>query len=134
MTTLLVTGSRHFTDEDLVRKAIDAELAFARSGSFMLVVGDCPSGADLFAQRAAERHSGVITVVRFIANWDKNGKAAGPIRNKRMVDFVKERDGSKLCLSFWKDGQLNAGTRNCVALAQEAGIEVYRFHEPVERW
>lgn len=131
--TVLITGSRHFTDEDLVHKALDAELAF--QGSFMLVVGDCPTGADFFAQRWAEGRSGVVTVVRFIANWDKNGKAAGPIRNKRMVDFVAhDRDGGKLCLSFWKDGSLNSGTRNCTALAIAAGIEVHRFHEPVDRW
>ena len=131
--TILLTGSRHLVDEELVTKALDAELAF--QGSFMLVVGDCPTGADFFAQRWSEGvGQGLVTTVRFVANWDKNGKVAGPIRNKRMVDFVSERDGKKLCLSFWKDGQLNAGTRNCVALAQEAGIEVHPFHEPMERW
>lgn len=131
--TILVTGSRRLVDEQLVTKALDVELAFR--GSFMLAVGDCPTGADFFAYKWSQSVAqGFVTVVRFIANWDKNGKAAGPIRNKRMVDFVASLDGKRTCLSFWKDGLPNAGTRNSTSLALEAGIEVHRFHEPADRW
>jgi len=55
------------------------------------------------------------------ADWKKYGRAAGPIRNKQMVEL-----GADLCLAFpdHPKGHGSRGTWNCVKLAQQAGIPV----------
>lgn len=56
------------------------------------------------------------------ADWRSCGRAAGLIRNQRMVDL-----GADLCLAF-PLGE-SRGTWDCVARARKAGIEV-RIIEP----
>jgi hypothetical protein len=66
----------------------------------------------------AERN--LIPVKRFAADWDKHGKAAGPIRNQQMVD--KEP-------SYMIAFPGGSGTRDCARRADEAGIQVF-----IPRW
>lgn len=56
----------------------------------------------------------------FPADWDKHGRAAGPIRNKEMAEY-----GDAL-LVIW-DGDLtrNSGSRNMRELMLRAGKPVY---------
>lgn len=81
--------------------------------SFELICG-MAFGADTMAYNWAKRHG--ITVHEFPADWKKYGKAAGPIRNKRMLDEGKP----DLVIAFPGGG----GTANMVKLAREAGVEV----------
>jgi hypothetical protein len=54
--------------------------------------------------------------VRFPANWDRHGKAAGGIRNTAMANY-----GTHL-IAFW-DGE-SPGTRDMIAKAKRAGLKV----------
>jgi len=51
------------------------------------------------------------------ANWDRDGKAAGPIRNKLMLDM---HPGIRLVVAF-SGGR---GTRNMVEQASKRGIQI----------
>lgn len=51
-------------------------------GITVLIEGEAP-GADTFARQWAERKG--IKVEKFPADWDKHGKAAGPMRNDQML-------------------------------------------------
>lgn len=51
-----------------------------------LVSGGCTQGADRFAELFAREHGIRITVLN--ADWNKYGKAAGPIRNKWIAEMV----------------------------------------------
>lgn len=115
---ILVTGSRAFTQPQIVWSALDDVLS--KHGTFTLVVGDCPTGADAFARTWGGRHW-VITEVHK-ADWRTHGRAAGPLRNKAMVDA-----GADLVLAF-PLGR-SAGTRGCMRLAAAAGIPV-KEHTP----
>ena len=50
------------------------------------------------------------------ADWDKHGKAAGPIRNAEMAEVADA------LIAFW-DGQ-SRGTANMISLAKSKGLSV----------
>lgn len=58
------------------------------------------------------------TVEEIPADWDRYGKAAGPIRNQAMIDA-----GGDLMMSF-PGGR---GTADCTGRARQAGIRVHRI-------
>lgn len=72
----IVCGGRNLRDRNLVFRILDW---FKPS---LVVHGGAP-GADSLAQEWSERR-GVPAAV-YPADWEKHGKAAGPIRNERMV-------------------------------------------------
>ena len=72
-----VTGGRDFTNEELARCAL--ELLLPND----IIIHGAARGADsLFARLASE--AGFQTVA-YPADWNKHGKAAGPIRNQEML-------------------------------------------------
>jgi hypothetical protein len=60
-------------------------------------------------------------VRHFPADWDKYGKAAGPIRNKQMLDEGKPQ----AVIAFSYDLARSRGTANMVAQARDAGLPVW---------
>ena len=76
-------------------------------------------GADLLAKEWAESRG--IKVEGYPADWEKHKKAAGPIRNKQMIDEGKPH----LVIAF-PGGN---GTKNMVALAKRYGIPVKEYFE-----
>lgn len=113
MYTIIVTGSRDFYDWELVFHALNTHTA--SHPNFLLKMGDCPTGADLFAYMYAEAIGCSFT--RFFADWEKFKKAAGPIRNHEMVD-----SGADLVLGFPRDS--SRGTKDCCTYAASKGIPV----------
>lgn len=108
---LLVCGSR--TWDDLV--AIRSEL-IARQPS--LVIEGEARGADLLARQAAEELG--IPVLPFPADWQQYGRAAGPIRNRQMLDEGQPDE----VLAFSPDLAKSKGTRNMVEQARKRGLPV----------
>lgn len=72
------------------------------------------NGADFLAKQWAENWN--IPCKEFRANWKKYGKAAGPIRNKQML----EEFDPDLVLAF----PGGSGTQNMISLAKAAGKRV----------
>lgn len=119
---MIVTGSRDWPFEDTVHRALDGALEHAiECRRHLLVrVGDCWTGADRYAQRWVDRqiHDGkhVLGMI-YKADWEGEEKAAGPNRNRRMVEA-----GADLVLAFQKDK--SRGTESTIQLARKAGIPV----------
>jgi hypothetical protein len=63
----------------------------------------------------------VEAVRAFEANWAELGRAAGPLRNRFMIDHGPE------FLLGWRTPGVSAGTDGCVAYAEGRGVEVFRF-------
>lgn len=82
---LLVCGGRDYNDEFILWSVLGH--LEGSGGVDELIVGDCPTGADAMARNWAVGRGHVPTV--FSADWEKQGKAAGPIRNQRMLDEGK---------------------------------------------
>lgn len=112
---LLITGSRNHPEEAFVHAAI-VRVAPPESGPHTIVHGDCPTGADSYAQILATNMPGYVNEPH-PADWDRHGKAAGPIRNQEMVDL-----GADVCLAF--PFGVSRGTRDCARRAEHACIPV----------
>lgn len=83
-----------------------------------VVIHGAARGVDTQAMIAAQTLPGVKHLP-FAAEWHKHGRAAGPIRNRRMLDEGKP----DLVVSF-PGGR---GTANMVTQAIDAGIPVARI-------
>lgn len=117
---LLITGSRRWTNEQLVRD----EVWWLRDPiRDLLIVGDCPTGADSFA-RCAAYTLGVSCHVE-AALWGSEGRKAGPLRNSRMVALAKLHnsfDHIKVRVRAFVD-EYCRGTLDCLRKAQAAGLD-----------
>jgi hypothetical protein len=78
---VLVCGDRDYTDGDLI-KSVLAEIHKTVEKIAVVIEGGC-RGADLLAKQAACDLG--IPVREFPADWQKYGRAAGPIRNRQML-------------------------------------------------
>ncbi|MGR9384899.1 SLOG family protein [Rhizobium leguminosarum] len=120
---LLICGGRDMSRADafnwLCHNVID-ELCFA-SGCYSglliekVIHGGCRGADEGAGDWAKSEH---IPVVVCPANWKKHGKAAGPIRNREMLethkpDYVIALPGGK-------------GTANMISLAEASGVPVIR--------
>ena len=113
MFRVLVCGGRDFHTRSVVFSHLDGILA--RHKEIVVIQGGA-SGADFEASMwAGQRQQECVC---FKADWKKYGKAAGMIRNQKMLD---ESDPD-LVLAF-PGGR---GTRNMTRIAEEAGVRVYR--------
>lgn len=112
MNRVIVCGSRN-VDPGKARSVICARLA-ELPGTVTIVHG-AARGVDRIAGQEAEKLGLLLDV--FPADWERDGKAAGFIRNQKMVDA-----GADLVLAFW-DGS-SAGTQHTITRAGEAGIPV----------
>lgn len=121
----LVTGSRTWSDFGTIYTAISA---FTTPGD-TLVVGDARGVDDAARRFWADR--GPVEVFEITREqWRTLGRAAGPRRNRLMVD-----SGADLCLAFidlCRECVLarphgTHGASHCARLAAEAGIPVHGF-------
>lgn len=115
---ILVTGSRYFDDYNVLHAAIFSTLSdFGVLSTEAVIIQGGARGADKLAREfCASQEVGCVT---FPADWAKYGRVAGFTRNQEMVD-----SGADICLAFFKVGEKNAGTLDCVQRALLAGIPV----------
>ena len=120
---ILVTGSRDWDDSDAIDSAMwHAWLDAGQPpiGSVTLVHG-CARGADTIAASIARKVG--MAIEEHPAAWDTRGRAAGVIRNSKMVDA-----GADVCLAFIRNR--SRGATHCANAAERAGIETRRFTTP----
>lgn len=110
---VLVTGGRDYNDLASVVGALNA--LNEQHGQLTIIQGGA-TGADQLARYWADRN--FCQRITEPADWKAHGKAAGPIRNQRMLDEHKP----DLVLAF--DG--GRGTADMIRRAEAAGIPVQR--------
>ncbi len=141
---VLVTGSRDYQNRlelsEILRRI------YEHYNQIAIVVGDCPTGADLFAREWAENTKGEVYLRVFDADWRRKCDEkcyhrprfkytdgvlvpycpmAGHLRNQEMVNFVVDlKYPTVICLAFYKFGSANKGTSDCVRRAIKARIKV----------
>ena len=108
----IIAGSRTMTDIQLLYDAI-------RESGFQITEVVCGEarGADRLGRWWAERRS--IPVIRFPANWERNGKQAGYMRNVQMAEY------GEALIALW-DGK-SRGTQHMIKTARAKGLEVYVY-------
>ena len=108
---ILVCGGRSYADPNAVAWALDG--IQAREGIACLIEGGA-DGADKLAWLYATHRN--IPVHTFPAAWGRYGKAAGPMRNRMMIEFGKP----DIVIAF----PGGAGTADMVRQAKKAKLHV----------
>lgn len=111
---ILVCGGRDYSDEGAVARVLD-EYERGAAEPPTLIHG-AARGADTIAAVYAECRGWPIE--RYPADWAKYGTAAGPIRNRQMLDQGKP----DLVIAF-PGGR---GTADMIRRAEKAGVPVRR--------
>jgi YspA, cpYpsA-related SLOG family len=112
---ILITGSRRWSYVSYLISFLDG-LVSDYGLPMTIVHGDCPTGVDHIVSNWLKTHREIIEEAH-PADWDRYGRAAGPIRNQEMADR-----GADLCFGF-PLGE-SRGTRDCMRRAEAAGIFV----------
>lgn len=73
------------------------------------------TGADSIADYLVRKHFPKVRVHEYPAEWRTYGKAAGPIRNRRMLDDFHP----EFVLAFANDIENSRGTFNMISLASD---------------
>jgi hypothetical protein len=113
---VLVCGGRDFNNPRWLALTLDE---LSRGQKWQTLIEGGAKGADRQAREWAMARR--IKVQTFEADWMRHGRAAGPIRNQRMLD-----EGRPNLVVAFPGGR---GTHNMVSLAEAAGILVHQFHD-----
>lgn len=113
---VLVCGSRTFNDRWHLYNILH-DIWESRPDLATIVEGGA-KGADTLAKEWAATND--VPFEEYRADWTKYGRAAGPIRNKQMLET-----GIDLVVAFPR-GEAR-GTRHMMKIAREAGVEVLEF-------
>lgn len=109
---IIVTGGRDFLNKEVVEKTLSKLRPDA------IAHGGAP-GADFLANHWAWLNR--VECYVFPAYWSKHGRAAGPLRNVKMLDTFPHA----LVVAF-PGGH---GTNNCKAEARKRGMQVIEVNE-----
>ena len=116
---ILITGDRNFSS--LGKKIIENLFQQLKEKDVMIIHGHCPSGADHYADTCANNLK--IPVKRYPANWKKYGKAAGPIRNRQMIEIEKPN----VVFAFHDKIEASKGTKDTVNCSIKSKIPTFLF-------
>ena len=117
----LVCGGRQYSNYNHICEVLDSftyyNFAYPRGRTITLIIHGAAPGADSLAALWADARS--IPALAFPADWRTHGRAAGSIRNARMLaegkpDVVIEFSGGR-------------GTADMVAKARRAGMHVVQI-------
>jgi len=115
MNKVIISGDRNWDDDELRTKMRNV-LRKVDNGT-EIIHGGC-KGVDKVAGEIAKELS--ISCVVFSADWNKYGKAAGPVRNKQMLDY-----GAGIVIAFHKNISESKGTKDMMKQAEKRGIKVF---------
>lgn len=114
MVSVVIGGYRNFEKYEIFKSFVDSCLVELDLKEITILSGHC-KGVDLMGEQYAKEKGLLLEV--YPAEWKKYGKAAGPIRNKQMVEkadiviaFVCERA---------------KGTKNLIAQAKKLDKKVF---------
>jgi len=130
---VLVTGDRNYTDHEYLRQFL---LTFHLNFDILKLVHGDAKGADTMADQWAK--SAAIPVQAYPAQWDRYGRAAGPIRNRAMWDA----EMPDVVIAFHKNLSESRGTKDMMTYATERGAWVIhadkedpnKLQPPVSLW
>lgn len=115
---VLVTGSRTWTDEALIREQFKILNGMYYGRREITLIHGTAVGVDTMAEKIAQSFG--WNIERYPADWNTHGKRAGYIRNAEMV-----KANPDICLAFIHNE--SRGATMCADLAEKAGILTTRF-------
>lgn len=114
MSRVVITGDRNGYPEEEISCFLDT----LPNGS-LVIVGDARGVDSQVADLCKLKR---IECIKEKARWDLYGRAAGPIRNSKMLDYQPD-----FVVAFHKNLKSSKGTKNCISQAEKRGLEVKLF-------
>lgn len=109
---VIIAGGRDYHNyEALLDAIVDCNF------NIQTVISGGAKGVDALGERYAE--SADVPLKIYPADWEKHGRAAGPIRNRKMAE------NADALIALW-DGQ-SRGTKNMIETATKLGLLVYVY-------
>lgn len=105
---LAIVGSRNITDTYYLRKAYKRLISHCLDEEIMSVISGGAVGVDSMANDFAEQYNAPLVVYK--PDWDTHGKAAGFIRNEKIIKTATH------VIAIW-DGK-SKGTHHSIKLAR----------------
>ena len=102
---LAIVGCRDYNNREEFTSLMDT---FFKNQNITEIVSGGASGADRMAKDYAQERG--LAYKEFPADWNQYGKAAGPIRNKEIVDY------SDKVVAFWD--LESRGTKSTIGIAK----------------
>lgn len=106
---IAIVGSRGFDEYEVLEESI---LSLFQPDQINKIISGGAIGTDTLAEQFSSKHNVQIEVIK--PEWNKYGRAAGPIRNK---EIMKAAD---FAIVFW-DGS-SKGTLNDLKICYKQGI------------
>ena len=117
---VIICGDRNWYDSEL-EMAME-QLLVQMPRNVLIIHGAC-KGVDMTADKIARKLG--FNVLPMPANWKAYGKAAGPIRNKEMLDVaVNGMNVVNAVYAFHKDIENSKGTKDMTNQAMKRGVPV----------
>lgn len=110
---VIIAGGRTFDNYRMVQEHCAYYLQEKRKTHKVIIVSGHATGADALGERFAAENN--LDCELYPADWKSHGRAAGPIRNKKMAEVADA------LIAFW-DGE-SKGTANMIKLAKEHGLK-----------
>jgi hypothetical protein len=110
---IIIAGTRTFDNKQLLFNIMN-DIIEKLDLHYFEVISGTAEGADKLGEEWGKEKHAIIS--RFPPDWNKHGKAAGPIRNSQMAD------AADMCVVFW-DGK-SKGTKNMIETALSKGLFV----------
>lgn len=107
---VIIAGGRDIHDYNLITEAIE-ECQFP----IATVVSGGAKGVDALGEKYAIETNKTLHI--YEADWERHGRAAGPIRNRKMAE------NADALIAIW-DGK-SRGTKNMIETATKLGLLVY---------
>ena len=108
---VVIAGCRDYNNYDEVKPYIDFCLSDIKKENNIVIVSGGACGADAIGERYAEENGFLLE--HYPAEWSKYGRAAGPIRNKKMAEI------SDYVICFWDEK--SKGTQSMIDYAKKYG-------------
>lgn len=113
---VLVCGGRDYADWHELSSHL-ARLRLEAPHDTLTIIQGGAKGADGMAREWCEAYH--VAYINYPADWERHGRAAGPIRNQRMLD-----DGRPELVLAFPGGR---GTADMIGRALKAGVRVVQI-------
>lgn len=110
---IIIAGSRYFNDYAFLEEQVNNILITEGIHPTEIISGGAP-GVDTLGEQYAKKHG--WSIKRFPADWNKYGRAAGPIRNRQMAEY------GDILIAFDAGGN---GTKSMIQEMRKVGKKVF---------
>ena len=115
-TRIIVCGCKDFSNREFCFNRLDSILSEYKE---VEIVSGHAKGADSFGEEYAKKHGLPLKI--FTPDWKRYGRAAGPIRNREMLNYSLE--AKPVVIAFWN--RTSKGTKDMINQATKAGVKVH---------